>query len=455
MDDPEPDSTSEASSWPLRLAVAGMAMVGWTGFRTADFAVADWVFLATAVLTFAKILTGGGRAFAPRQARRSSPLLLVGLGLLTIGGLLGTFVRSVDPYGSALVLLRLWYISVVWFWTLRTVCTTWRHFRLLLIAFVGGELANAVAAIWQEVTGTNQATYGRSDGFTDHFNALGTAVAAAVPLVVVWRTQNPRSGLAKGVHVGFVLLLLGGVGVSGSLTAFAAAVVGSVVSLAVPWFVSSSRTSRRRMGPGVLVAVVVTLVVGSGALSLSVTERFTNYVEGNNRYVNGSVAVRGELNDVAIASIIESPLIGTGFDRKSSEIEVQGRPRSGIHSLYYKLLYEAGVLGFIGMLAIFVLAAHQALSMTQYMRGKPGDWMPIGLLGSMVVLWADAVYSPPLFERFFWAPFALIGVAFGLCRSIPLPESKEDRSPSVAVRVPLSRQSYRSPINATLLQRPL
>jgi hypothetical protein len=52
-----------------------------------------------------------------------------------------------------------------------------------------------------------------------------------------------------------------------------------------------------------------------------------------------------------------------------------------------------------------------------YLRKTGREWVAIGLLGAMVVLCADAFYSPPLVERFFWAGFALVGVMFGLCRA--------------------------------------
>lgn len=413
----------------MRLAMLGMAMVGMTGVRAGGFTIADLVFLLVAALILLSVGNGGGKHLAPTAARRASPMLLVGLALLTVGGLLATFLRSFDASGSAMVLLRLWYITIVWFWTLRTVCGGWKDLRRLLIAFVAGAVVNSVFGIFQEVTGTNEGSpfWGRSPGFTDHFNSLGTAVAVTIPLLIVWRSEPGTSPRWKRARLLAVVIALGGIGVSGSMTALAAAIVGAAATWVAPWLFAGSRQSRRAIVPGIIGATVVFLVVASGLVSLSVTERFTAYLEGSSRYVAGSVSEREQLNEIAVDEIIASPVVGVGLDPESAEIDLGHEPKR-IHSLYYRSLYEMGILGFIGISTIFALSAHQAIAAARYLRRRQDDWIPIALFGSMTTLLADGFFSPPLVERYFWATFALISVTFGVCRAESLKQGTAERN---------------------------
>jgi hypothetical protein len=409
---------TETPTWLMRLAMLGMSMVSMTGVRAGGFTIADLIFLLVSGFILLIVLNGGGTTLAPRVARRTSPVLLVGLSVFTVGGLLSTFMRSLDPTGSALVIVRLWYITVIWFWALRAVCTNWRDLKRLLTAFAAGAAVNSLYAILQELTGSNEGPpyWGRSTGFTDHFNSLGAAVATTIPLLVVWRSDPDSTPRAKR-YCGFgIAVAIGGIGVSGSMTAFASGAAGVFVALGIPWFTAGSRRARRAIVPGIIGAVALFAVLGSGLISLSVTERFTAYREGTSQYTQRSVSSRGELNSIAVDAIASSPVVGVGLDSDSSEILLDGE-RKRVHSLYFRLLYEAGVFGFVGMLAVFTLFIHQAVAAARYLRRRQLDWIPAALLGAVTMLMLDALFGPPLFERYFWAPFALISVTFGICRS--------------------------------------
>lgn len=414
---PEP-AGRERLGLPMWLALAATFTVTWSGVRPAAWTLSDYLSFATAGAVAAHILLGATRGLAPAAARRGSPTLMIGLVLLTLGGLLATMLRSMDPTGSALVLVRLWYITVIWFWTLRSVTGSVQAFQRLLVAAIAGGVVNALVGIYQDVTGANAVApnWGRSPGLTAHVGELGMSGAAVLPLLVVWRPRRP-SRRAELLRVAGIVILLGGIASSGAMTAFGSATVAVLAALLAPRILRSGYRTKKRLAFPLIGLLAVVVALSSGAVEFSIAERFAELRQGSNTNTSLSAMSRAEMAEVAIEGTVESPLVGVGLDELSVQMLNRGNEGLGIHSVYLGLAFQAGVLGLVGLLVMMFVALRQAVQLLYFTRGSPLSHMPAGLLGMLVAIWVSSMFGPILYGRIFWFPLALVATLHGIARA--------------------------------------
>jgi hypothetical protein len=421
------------------LTVAGMATVSMTGVRIAGWTASDMLFFAATMVIAIQLLMGARRDLAPAAARRSAPGILIGLIIFSVGALLATVGRSLDPAGSALVLTRIWYITIVWFWTVRAATNSVRTFRQLLLAALAGTVVNAGIGVLQDVTGANAVapTWGRSVGLSDHFNDLGLSVGSMIPLVVTWRkvgADHARWDLRRALAL---LILLGGLGASGSISATGAALVGTLVAVLAPRIVDPSRRRRRSVAPLLLIGVAVLLIAG-GIVNLSVFDRISDLTAGSTPTTQ-SADSRAQQSEVAFARIIESPFLGVGLDLKSGVVDYEAGNRNKVHNFYVRVAYEAGVFGLIGIALILFMVYRQALQLLRVTRGSPSAWLPTGLLGSLTMVLTAAVVGAVQYGRTFWLPMALVSALYGLARTGRLDDDEPSAGPLVNSALPAGR----------------
>jgi O-Antigen ligase len=406
--------------------MAGMATVGMTGVRIAGWTASDLFFLAASFVIVLRLLTATRRNLTPVAARRSSPGVLIGLVVLSIGALLATVGRSIDAGASALALARVWYITIVWFWTMRSVSTSVRTFRRLLVAVIVGAVLHAFVGIWQDVSGANAGApgWGRSIGFSDHYNDLGLALASVIPILAVWRPARRVGPRWTLVRIVALLVLFGGLGSSGSISAMGAAIVGTLVAARAPSFAERRRRRSRQAAAVPVIAVLVAAVlVAGGLVDLSVQDRFTELVSGDSP-TSQSAESRTSLAEVAIDGIVSSPLVGTGLDTRSGFVEAESGTNL-VHNFYLRITYQAGILGFLGLCLILFMVGWQVRQVLRYTRGSPLISLPAGLLGSLVAVLVAAMFGPFLYARIAWLPMALTNALYGLARA-----GRLDRAPS-------------------------
>lgn len=408
-----PQRAEDRDHLPQWFAMAGMAAVTMNGVRIAGWTVSDLCFLAAGLAIAASLLTGSRQGIAPVATRRSSPAVLIGLLLLSLGALLATVGRSLDAGTSALAVARVWYITIVWFWVVRSVATSIRTFRRLLLAAVVGAVFHALIAIFQDVTGLNGGppTWGRSVGWADHFNDLGLALGSMMPVLVVWRPERENGRHSDLLRLGGMVVLLGGVAATGSIGGTGAAIIGTIVALVLSK--SGGRRRSKRSSLPILVAGLAILAVTSGVVDLPVQSRFEDLLAGDSPTAS-SAASRGEHVEVAIAGIVSSPLVGVGLDKESSSID---GPDTQVHNFYLRLTYEAGVLGILGLGVILGITGVQIRQLHRHTRGRPLAWMPAALGGALVVVLLDALFEPYLYQRIAWLPIALTSALYGVARA--------------------------------------
>lgn len=406
------------------LTMIGLAMVGMTGLRAGSFTVSDFFFAAASGFVVFDLLSGSRRRLAPVRARRNSPALLLGLLVLSTGGLLATMLRSIEPASSALTLLRIWYITVVWFWTIRSVSTSLRSFQRLLLAAVAGAVFHAGVAIYQEVSGTNAGapTWGRSTGYSDHFGDLGFSLASMLPLIAAWPAQT-AGRKAEALRAVAVVVVLGGIGTSGSMTLLASAVIGVIVAMSLPRLMRVNRRARRRMLVPIAVAVLAVVTLSTGQIELKVFDRFGELLQSNSQ-TRWSANSRLDMNRVAIDGAVASPLVGVGLDEVSSAAandfvgnSVANATDQNIHSIYLRLLFDGGVLALLGFLMILFVVGREGVQLARFVRRSTVAWLPCALLGCFAATCVGAAFAPIVYGRTVWLPAALISALGGLAKA--------------------------------------
>jgi O-antigen ligase len=420
------ESHDGAAHW---LACAGLATVGYTGIRSGVVTLSDFFFSASTMVIIINLLSGARRRLATREVRATSPSLLIGLAILTLGGLLATLLRSIDPFGSGLSLLRIWYITVIWFWTIRSVSTSLASFKRLLLAAIVGAVVHAGIGVYQDVSGANAVypTWGRSRGYSDHFGDLASSVGSLLPVLAVWPTQG------KGRNIELlrwfaILVMLGGIGSTGSMSITGASILGVLVAVLLPRMLGARRTNKRRLGVPLVAGAVAVAVISMGAVQLSVLERFGELGMSDSQ-VSWSAGSRVNMTKVAIDGAAASPLVGVGLDERSGgaankyDNSTSTPKEQNIHNLYLRLLFEAGILGAAGLLLILFVITRQGLQLVRYLRESSLAWIPAGLMGALVAICSAALFGPALYTRIMWLPMAFLSALAGLARARLLPVS--------------------------------
>lgn len=427
---------------PLLLAFLGMATLGFNRTRIAGLAVSDVLFVACALTVAFKLLVGDTRNLARPSIRRTPSLVLIGSIVLLTFGSLSSF-NSWDPLGSMQVVLRFAWLTLVWFWVVRSVTRNRDALYKLLLGWRFAILLSAVFAILGQI-GIYQA--GRLEGedrqmaFFGHPNDLASLLTFGLPLIVFdvpRRHGQPASTLRR---VGLTALVAYAVTTTGSMTAFLTMVVGLLAgAVAVP--ISRGRFRLRRHSGFVSIALgtlaIAGLVVALNS-ELPVFQRFERYQQGDSG-IESSIGSRDEKNDAVIGNLDETLFAGTGLQLPGSgDVTRVGdgavRPDivEGVHNMYLKLIYEAGVPAFVGLLILILTAFRQARSAAMVSRQTDLYPVAVALLASIVASNTMAQFGPIAYQRYYWTPIAMTMCLWCLRRE----ELRDERAASLGMAQP-------------------
>ena len=424
---PGPDEVSVRRSRQRRGAalwasILATATVSFNMTRVAGVTVSDLLYVASAAIVIAKLIVGDDRFLTPRRYRASSQIVLAGTMLVVTGGTLSSF-GSWTPLASMMVVVRMAWSTLIWFWILRSVCPGREALLALVRAWRFTVLASATIALLGAYAGVrfNAQDFGdsRQPGLTFHpgelMNFLITGFFLFLVPVFVPSQRSNRRFAAAWWSVGTAVVMLA-IFTTGSTSGLLAIVVAIPVVLAAATYAGRSGL-RRRTTPLVPMVTVGAALLGLGVLltsDLAIAERLTGYADGGDSNLEESIASRTEVNEAILADFDRYLFLGAGptFFGGAAESAVATGSNSeygNIHNMHLKMLHESGLPALTGLWIIIFAVGRQALRLVVATRGT--DLYPVSLmlLGAFVAANVSSMFGPVTYARHFWLPFALIG----------------------------------------------
>lgn len=126
----------------------------------------------------------------------------------------------------------------------------------------------------------------------------------------------------------------------------------------------------------IIILLPISIIFGHGnILPVSVTERFQSITKKDE-----SIETRQNVWKIAKDYIVQSPLFGYGFNAKSYLLPLD------THNMFLNILLEAGVLGLIFFLLIFLTGFKLALRVFKSSEDSFDKALSLGLMGSLVAM---------------------------------------------------------------------
>ncbi|HEV2755701.1 MAG TPA: O-antigen ligase family protein [Actinomycetota bacterium] len=374
----------------------------------ADFFNAAFVVLGAAVLL---------------RTRARMRIPLGGSYLLILTGGLIAVTQSIVPKESIVAVVQDAYLFV-WFVIVVNFLISGGGRATRWVAIVWGFVGVAVALlVWGAWLGypTNVPMlfgyplvdpWGRSEGTFRDPNMAGNYLVLS--LFVLWAAPRPRNVLVKLVlTVPFLL----GIYVTQSITALVTLAGGVLVAGTIAF------VARREAVVAAVMAVVAAALVAVVVLpqtfladptevtaSLGENELFDESLGRS----NSSLSVRAQRWEEAFQLFGSSIILGVGPSSTDESLAERGAPLTGeIHNDYMAGLLERGLLGAVGNLFLFVVAAAWSVRVGLDKRLSAEGWRPAALAGGVVVILMAAMSLETLHFRHVWLFFGLV-VALGM-----------------------------------------
>jgi O-antigen ligase len=426
--------------------------MGFNQWRVGDYPLSDFIFVAVAGIVVLRLLTGRSRTLAPAAGRRSPTRGLGGSLIMLTAGALSSF-GAWNPIGSIGVVLRLAWLTLIWFWVLRSVASTRAIFDRLLWAWWVALLVNAFITVTGELGLTNfsdQNIEGRQTGFYGHANDLAGFLVVGLPLLVLGVPRREGNGPSTLLWRLAAIGLLGyALATTGSMSAIVGATIGVATTFAV-LAITRDPKRRKRRHPLFVMVIVATLGIGLAFLTTSdlpLITRITELEQGGTG-VNDSVEQRGVRNQYVLERLDELLVVGIGLDHDSLG-KIANLPEGpatldeiGVHNMYLKVFLESGLPGLIGLWIVIGAALVQAWRLMLNTRNETLHTTAAALFGSMVTINIFAMFQPTLYHRYYWYPVALTGALWSLRRE---ELRRGERSP-VPRRAPAPRVAPVAPV---------
>ena len=384
---------------PRRLYYLGAATIGFLTVRPfLAFTVSDWVFLAAFAFTCVVLVTARDEIEYPVPQ-----LVTLGVLVFAVGGLVSSS-DAVSASQSVSVVLRLLYLTLVWFWLGTMLLREWKHVEYAALAWVVSVALSASGAVAQfffgDVIPGGQIAWGRMTGFTEHFTHLGGLVAIAfVPALMFAVDGRGRAQRLTGLAC--IALLAAGLLLSGSVGGMAATLVGTLL-----WLFLRGVTRRTVVILGAATVCGLVLMSATGTTEspspiervLRVTSSELPASEGGTLY--SRLDVYGE----AWERVQHHPLIGVGLDEGSNE---KALGPLLVHNVFLGPWFGAGILGLLGVVMLVVGLLKVGADLLRRTTGRDRS-LVAALVSGEVAFLVFAMGEPILYVRYGWFPAAIL-----------------------------------------------
>lgn len=378
----------------------GAALIGLLTVRLAlGFTASDWIFLLSLGLLVLAITVHD----VPRDYLVPSAITL-GVLIFAVGGLISTR-NAVNAEESLLVVIRMLYLTLIWFWLGTIVLQNRAHVENALVAWVCSAAVSSSGALIQffqgDVIPGGSLAWGRMTGFTGHFNDLGGLAATAFVPALVLAVDSSRRSL-RIVGAASVPLLAIGLLLSGSVGGMLAASVATIFWLAI-------------RGLSLRIVISFAAVVASGFVVMSATgsteapnpiQRVAKVTSSEEAAVGtgGTVQTRLHGYSEAWSRIQDQPFVGVGLDEGSGDLYLGDY---AVHNIILNPWFSAGILGLVGI--VMLVWGAFAWGLWTFRNAPARDrGLLAGLLSALVAFVIFAMGAPILFVRYGWFPTALL-----------------------------------------------
>ena len=390
---------------PARLAYyAGAATIGFLTVRPAlGFTASDWIFLLAVGIAGLVILVQGITLYyvIPRA-------ITVGVLIFALGGLLSS-IDAVAPNQSALVVVRMLYLTLVWFWLGTVVLQTRSHVQNALVAWVCSAALSSSGALIQFVYGDvipgGTLAWGRTTGFTEHPNVLGGLAATAFVPALMLAVDSPQRRM-RVIGTISTAVIAAGLLLSGSVGGLLAATVATMV-----WLALRGISLRIFVSGAVVLASALVLMSATGTTTApSPIDRIERVAAADQvaAGTGGTVYTRLEGFSLAWSRISMHPLVGVGLDPESSREILGGH---SVHNLVLGPWFTAGIFGLVGIVLLLAGAVSIGLRVLRHSSAQDRSFSA-ALLAALVAFIQHGMGEPILFVRYGWFPTALL-IAIG------------------------------------------
>ncbi len=399
---------------------------------------------ALLVVLYAIWFAGGNARAEIAAALRRREILVPLLGSLAV---IPSIVVAVDVHLTFAELLRMTWMYLLFLYVATRVRTR-REIVMIVGAFCVIAAVQCVIAVLQWRTGSSlglsflgeESSLGirtiddttgipRPTGTVVHPIFLAALLAPiglmALSLGIVLRDKWRWTALAMAA-LAFIPIVITQARASLVATIFAVVVLGA-------WML---RARHLQMKP-VYVLLAAAAVIGI-AFYEPISEKLADNLATSQFELE--VQSRLELNDVALAMIRDSPIVGKGlnqFETVQPAYDTYGLLFAGnpVHNIYLLVAAETGLIGLVGFLALYWTAVTQALQATRA-RDPLILGVGAGIAAALVFFAVEELLSFALRQEM---PLTLFWILFGLavaCARLAREDDARRDAPTIVVEVP-------------------
>ncbi len=360
--------------------------------------LSDWFFLGALISVLLEIIVFN------RKIEMRLPSLFVLSCLIVVAGGMLSFLNMNEKITGLSIVIRFIYLTIIWFWLGTMVLRTENHvqratvFWLLSVAVTG--IAAALQLLDPLIIPGTAPILGRMVGFTGHPNDLGalSAIGWGTAIVLFYHGKMLRNLLL--VRYILLIAIISGLILSGST----GSALGAVAATAL-WLLLIR--SKKQLTWLVIIMLTISIplltvqhIVGGKSLLNRLTETVIPTQKNKTTF-----SIRIETYEKALDTIIQNPLIGVGFKPGGSKTETG----NAVHNAYIAVLYEAGLIGLIGMITLTLsslISARYLFRKTN--RFSTDRYFVIALSVSSIAFFVYAMGAPVLYQRYGWISLSLL-----------------------------------------------